>query len=344
MTLFDHPELLNLVWLLALYCLLICLGWKRLNSRLQSYGGHRVKFLMSHQPSRTLFTLKGLSVLIALLMMIIALARPRWGFEWKKLPQGGSDLMVLMDLSESMLAADVSPSRLERAKRELIDLLRMLQGDRFGLVAFAGIPFVQCPLTTDYQMAETFIGKLRPELIPAQGTDLGAAIRMGLKALEKGGSEESQSRAMILITDGEDQDGQALAEAAKAREKGVRIFVIGIGQPEGAPIPLPDGGLKQDRQGNVVITKLDEASLEKIALETQGLYVRSTSSGLDLEQIYHKGIRAHLTDQKQGELRQKVPTERFRYFVLPAILLLMGDCLFCAYRRKDDEEEEDQGV
>ena len=200
MIFFDHPELLNLAWLLPFMILLIRAGWLRMARRFQAIGGGRFEQLISHQPSQLRYSLKGIMLILAVALIFVALARPRWGFEWKEIPRGGSDLMVVLDLSSSMLATDIPPSRLERAKREIIDLLRLLEGDRLGIVAFAGIPFVQCPLTTDYRMAEMFVRNLSTSLIPVQGTDLGAAISTGISALEKGGDGDSQSRAIVLIT------------------------------------------------------------------------------------------------------------------------------------------------
>ena len=336
---FDNPNLLGAMWAIPLLGFVLWQAFRNQSARLNLYGGGRLQDLLSHKFSRSQNICKAALFLTAVLLLIGAASRPKWDFEWQEVPTGGNDLMVVLDLSSSMLANDIQPSRLERAKREIIDLLNMLEGDRLGLVAFAGIPFVQCPLTSDYRMAEIFVRNLDTSLMPVQGTDLGAAIRKTVEALEKGSEADSEGQAMILITDGEDQNGQGLAEARKAKEKGIKIFVIGIGQLEGAPIPVPGGGFKKDRQGNMVISKLDEPSLEKIALETGGTYVRSTTGDFDLDIIYHQGIRKQLTDQSRGELRQKIWYERFQWFLLPAILLLMAELLVSGYRPKSVDED-----
>lgn len=341
---FDHPEALIALWLLPLLAFIL---WKSLRSqitRLKLYGGGRLQDLLSHKISRRRSGLKSTMILIAVTLLIIAASRPQWGFEWREVPQGGTDLMVALDVSTSMLANDIPPSRLERAKREIIDLLNMLEGDRLGIVAFAGIPFVQCPLTTDHKMIEIFVKNIDTNLIPVQGTDLGAAIKSSVSALEKGSESESDGKALILITDGEDQDGKALAEAKIAKEKGIRIFVIGIGKKDGAPIPIPGGGYKKDKYGNMIISKLDEESLEKIAIETGGTYVRSTTGDLDLDVIYRNGIRKELKDQNRGELRQKIWHERFQWPLGSAIIILMLEILISGYKPKHTNSERSSNI
>ncbi|MDH5459196.1 MAG: VWA domain-containing protein, partial [Nitrospinota bacterium] len=174
-----------------------------------------------------------------LAFLMIALAQPRWGFQWEDLKQRGVDIIVALDVSNSMRATDIKPSRLERAKHKVADLLRMLKGDRVGLVAFAGTSFLHCPLTLDYQAAEMFLGALDTDLIPVQGTALGHAIETSIQAFS---TVEKKSKAILLITDGEDHGGTVLKALQLAQKEGVKIFVIGIGQEEGVPVPDPSGG------------------------------------------------------------------------------------------------------
>ncbi|MCB1034866.1 MAG: VWA domain-containing protein, partial [Acidobacteria bacterium] len=172
--------------------------------------------------------------------MVLALAEPKYGFTWEEVKREGVDIVVALDVSDSMLVEDAESggklSRLERAKREITDLLRLMEGDRIGLVAFAGTAFVECPLTLDYGAAEIFLGAIDTDLIPVKGTALGDAIRTSLAAFE---GAAQPSRAIVLITDGEDHGGDAVKAAAEARPAGVRIFAIGIVRDEGAPIPAP---------------------------------------------------------------------------------------------------------
>ena len=319
---FANSEHFLWLWLLPLGALILAFEHRRITRRLGAYS-KRLSELLSHEWSWGRSFIKALLFLAALGLIICALARPRWGFEWRELPRGGVDIMVVLDLSQSMLATDIKPSRLERAKRELIDLVNMLQGDRIGIVAFAGVPFVQTPLTVDYRLAQTFITQLNPDLIPVPGTDLGAAISKASKHLVQAATGDSQGKAIILITDGEDQGGNALRAAKEAHQAGIRIYAIGIGDPQGAPIPAQDGGFKKDSDGNVVLSKLDTSTLIAITDASGGMYVRSTSGDLDLDRIYRQGIRKVLAPENYGVSRQKVWHERFWLFVLFALLTLL---------------------
>ena len=228
---------------------------------------------------------KTIFVVLAILFLILALTRPRRGYEWENIHQRGVDVIVALDVSSSMLAEDIKPNRLERAKRKISDLLDMMEGERCGHVAFAGTSFVQCPLTLDYGAARLFLSAIDTQLIPVQGTALGNAIKTSVKAFR---SQEKKSKALILITDGEDQTGKALSAAKLAGDQGVKIYTIGIGGEIGAPIPNHSGagGFRKNQQGEVILSKLDETTLQQIALETGGSYVRSVTGDIDFNTIY----------------------------------------------------------
>lgn len=271
---------------------------------------------------------------LGLLCLVVALMEPKWGFRWEEVKRRGVDVMVALDVSDSMLVEDAQEggglTRLERAKREIADLLRMMDGDRVGLVAFAGAAFLECPLTLDYGAAEVFLGAIDTDLIPVKGTAIDEAMRVTLDAFEK---SASKSKAMILITDGEDHSGAAVALAEKAQEAGVRIFTIGIGRDEGSPIPSPDGGFRRDRRGDLILSKLDETTLQKIALATGGAYVRSVTGDVDLEKVYTQGIKASLEDQELGSTRQQRWEHRFQWFLALAILLLAAEAVISDRRQ-----------
>ena len=232
-----------------------------------------------------------------------------------------------------MLAEDIKPNRLERAKRKISDLLDMLRGDRVGLVAFAGTSFVQCPLTLDYSAVRIFLNAIDTDLIPVQGTALGDALRMSVKAFR---TEEKKSKAIILITDGEDQTGQALQAAKEAREVGVKVFTIGIGKEIGAPLPNPGktGGFLKNEEGQVILTKLDETTLQKISLETGGSYVRSVTGDIDLKTIYLDQINQNLEKKKFKSERRKIWQERFQWFIFIALLFLLFEANLRARKRE----------
>ena len=267
---------------------------------------------------------KAAMIVLAVSLGILALAEPKYGFTWEEVKRRGVDIIIALDVSDSMLVEDVEQegklSRLERAKREITDLLRLLQGDRIGLVAFAGVAFVECPLTLDYRAAELFLDNIDTELIPIKGTSLGNALETSLEAF---GGAGHNSQAIILITDGEDHEGNALKVAELAKERGVKIFPIGIGRAEGSPIPDASGHLRRDPQGELVLSRLDEPTLQKMALVTGGRYVRSITGDVDLEQIYVKGIKAGMDDQELGSKRRQRWEARFQWFLGICIGLLM---------------------
>ena len=319
---FQHPESLLLLWALPFLLGLLVYQHRSRAKNWKQIASSRFSELLTHRWRPQRAWSKMLCLVLAWTFLVFALARPRWGFEWKDVPKGGIDLMVALDLSTSMLATDISPSRLERSKREMIDLLSLLQGDRIGIVAFAGEAFVQCPLTQDYRMAKMFISQLDVNLMPVQGTAVGSAIKKSIDSLEKASPEESQGKAILLITDGEDHGTNPLEMAKLAKEKGIRIFAIGIGSEEGAPIPLEKGGFKKDAAGNVIVSRLDAKTLEEIATLTGAQYLRSTTGSFELETIYKKGIRGELPDQAYGTTRQKIWYERFPWFLLVALFFL----------------------
>jgi Ca-activated chloride channel family protein len=254
-----------------------------------------------------------------LVFLMVALAQPRWGFQWEDLKQTGVDIVVALDVSNSMRATDIKPSRLERAKHKVADLLRMLKGDRVGLVAFAGTSFLHCPLTLDYQAAEMFLGALDTDLIPVQGTALGHAIETSIQAFS---AVEKKSKAILLITDGEDHGGTVLKALQLAQKEGVKIFVIGIGQEEGVPVPDPSGGLKRNQSGEIVLSKINEPLLEKIAVESGGTYVRSVHGDMDLRTIYLDQIQQSMEKKELKSSRRKHWTERFQWLIFAGLICL----------------------
>jgi len=197
----------------------------------------------------------------------------------------------------------------------------MLEGDRIGLVTFAGTSFVQCPLTLDYGACKMFLDHIDTDLIPVPGTAIAGVIRTSLKSFIKG---ERKSKALILITDGEDHEGEPVDAAREAKKEGIKIFPIGVGREGGAPIPLKSGsgGFKKDRRGDMIITHLDEVTLQKIALETGGSYVRSVTGDMDLDKIYLEGIRQHVEQKQLKSTRKRRWEERFQWFVFFALLFI----------------------
>ena len=268
-------------------------------------------------------------IIFAVVFLILALSQPRWGYYWKDLEQKGVDIVIALDVSSSMLAQDIKPNRLERAKYKIMDLLNMLEGDRVGLVAFAGTSYLQCPLTLDYSATRIFLNAIDTELIPVPGTAIGHAIRTSVKAFN---TQDTRSRAIILITDGEDHTGDAIQSANWAKEHKTKIFAIGIGNNIGAPIPDPKpgaSGFKKDKDGEVILTKLDEPTLKQMALQTGGSYVRSVSGDMDLKKLYLENIKHKVESKEIKTERKRVWEERFQWMIFAALL-----CLTVKYIRK----------
>jgi Ca-activated chloride channel family protein len=272
-------------------------------------------------------------LIATVLFAVISLTRPQWGFEWREVKRKGVDIFVLLDVSKSMLAEDVRPNRLSQAKFAVEDLLQKLEGDRIGLIAFAGTAFVQCPLTIDYDAFRMTLRDADPKIIPRGGTALAAAVRTALKGFEAG---ESGDRAMVIITDGEQTEGEIADVAAEANREGVRVYTIGVGTSEGELIPIRSDqaamDFVKDSAGKVVKSRLDEEPLKKLALDTQGIYVRSAAGDFGMDTIYEKGI-ARLQRKEQDARLQKRHFEQFQWPLAIALAFLLMEGFIIDRRR-----------
>ncbi|WP_320040179.1 VWA domain-containing protein [uncultured Desulfobacter sp.] len=325
---FDHPNILFFLWGLVPLAGLLVYGISRHKKILARYAQaamfDHILPGFSYGPKWT----KAVMAVFATGFAVVAMAGPLAGYRWEKTTQKGVDIMIALDCSRSMLAQDVSPTRLTRAKREIIDLTRLMHSDRAGLVAFSGAAVLQCPLTLDYNAFGIFLDALNPDYLPVGGTDLTAALETCYNGFDP---ESTAGKAIILITDGEDTAGDeaALTKVVEkfAKEK-IRIFAIGVGDPAGAPIPAKGGGFKKDSSGNIILSKVDEIMLKKITAMTQGRYVRSVAGDMDLEQIYSGDILGTMERKQLTQGRKKVWEKRFQWFLLPCVLLLIGELLF----------------
>lgn len=290
--------------------------------------------LVAHRYSRPLALVRSLCFVATFILIVFALARPRLGFNWQERPKGGTDILLVVDVSKSMLATDLKPNRLERAKREIKDLLLLLKGDRVGYLPFAGKSFIQLPLTDDYKMAELFLDNITEDLISSGGTNIAEALELATTSLTKSAAYNSEGKVVLLITDGEDHSGKLMAAAKEAKSKGIKVFVVGIGSPEGAPLLLPDGSYLKDSSGNVVVSKLAENDLAQVAELTGGIYVRSVAGDIDLERIYTNGIRSSGDKNAYGDARQKIWNEVFQWFIGGALFFLVLGFFISPYRLK----------
>ncbi|MBD3379693.1 MAG: VWA domain-containing protein [Candidatus Omnitrophica bacterium] len=269
----------------------------------------------------------------ALLFMALSLMRPQWGFRWQEVKRKGLDILVALDTSNSMLAEDVAPNRIERSRLAIKDLVKKLHGDRIGLIVFSGTAFLQCPLTVDYNGFMLSLNDVSVESIPVGGTSIARAIYTAIDSYE-GGTQDQ--KVLIIITDGEDLEGglEKAVQAAKARN--IRIYCVGIGTPEGELIPVTDGSGKtvflKDEQGNVVKTRLVEDTLKRMALETGGIYVRASGAEFGLDLIYEKG----LSQMEKRDFESKMQKQYFDRFQLPlafALFLILAE-VFVSEKKK----------
>ena len=270
-------------------------------------------------------TVKKILLLVAIACCFVALARPQYGVKWVEVKRKGIDILFAVDTSKSMLAQDVRPNRLQRAKYGILDFIGQLEGDRVGLMPFAGSAFLMCPLTIDYSAFESSLEAIDTAIIPKGGTDLAAAIEEAEAVL----SNEANHKILVLITDGENLQGGAMIAAEVAAEKGMTIYTVGVGTREGELIPISRNGktgFVKDESGKFITSQLDESSLSKIAEVTSGLYVPLGVSGEGLQAIYEKKLSL-IPKEELAEKRHKIPLERFVWPLAAAVVLLMFEFL-----------------
>ncbi|MFO7620880.1 MAG: VWA domain-containing protein [Bacteroidales bacterium] len=322
---FANPDFLYLLLLLPVMLILFIINSIRRNRALRRLGKSELVNGLVPELSGTRPYVKFLLQLIALLSAVIMLARPQFGSKIEEIRKQGVEVIIALDVSNSMLAEDIQPDRLTRAKQAISRLVDNLEDDKIGLIVFAGDAYTQLPVTTDYVSAKMFLSVINPDMVPRQGTAIGSAISLGIRSFSPG---EDKSKALIIITDGENHEDDPLAAASEASEKGVIIHTIGIGSAEGVPIRMTVSGRTdylKDAGGNTVITRLDEDILRKIAISTGGNYVRASSTNIGLDQIW-----GEIRKMKKDELESAMYTEyndQFPVFAAIALLFLIADFL-----------------
>lgn len=326
---FAHIELL---WLLLAVPALIGLHiWmtRRKRRQLEAFGDPELVQELMPNASRVRPHVKFSMQLLALVLLIVGIARPQYGTKEQTVKRQGIEVMVALDISNSMLAEDVAPSRLEKAKQMLSKMVDDMVDDKLGLVVFAGDAFTQIPITCDYVSAKMYLQSITPDLIPAQGTAIGKAIHTSMQGF--GAEDTEKSRAIILITDGENHEDDAQAAAKAAKEKGIHVFVVGIGKPEGSPIPDGHGGYKKDKSGQTVVSRLSEEMCKEVAAAGGGMYVRADNSN-----SANRALQKELDKLGKQEIETKVFTdynEQYQSFVLLALLVLVVE--FFIFGRKN---------
>jgi len=325
----------NWLWTLAILPLLVLLyaqAERRSAIKLREFVSPRLLPQLAGNVDRVRRAIRFAFVLLALALAIGALAKPRWGYTYEDVKRRGLDLLFAVDTSRSMLSNDVAPNRLERVKLAAQDLITDLQGDRVGLIAFAGRAFLQAPLTIDYDAAVESINDLDTKTIPEGGTNIGEAIALATQTF---GKSAMGNRALIIFTDGEELSGDAVNEAKKAADAGVKIFTIGVGTAQGSLIPVEgkgEGGFVKDAKGQVVKSKLDENRLREIAQATGGMYLHLESGPQTMRQLYTEGLSKLKTAEIDARLSSR-PIERYEWPLAGAIVALIAS-LFINDRKR----------
>lgn len=322
---FASQNMLYLLILCLIFIVLLFFYARRRKQNLARFGAWNLVKELAPQFSKKSPIYKALFLIGALFFLILALARPQFGERKEVVRKEGIEIMIALDISNSMLAEDIAPNRLERAKYALNQLVENLKNDKLGLVVFAGNAFVQLPMTHDYSAAKLFVSTISTDLISEQGTSISSAINLAATSFT---SDSDIGKAIIIITDGEDHESDASLAAKKANEKGIQVFTIGMGLEKGAPIPLPQqsSGFIKDKDGNTVISKLNPKYLKKIAKAANGTYIQASNTNIGLNDILNEINR--LNTEKYESTEFTAHAEQFQYFIGIAILLLIIGILF----------------
>jgi Ca-activated chloride channel homolog len=318
---FGNPEQFLLLLLLPLFTGFFLWAYQQKKSALDRFAAPSLARKLTPGSSFPRQVIRWTLLAAAFLFLVFALVRPRFGVKMEMFERRGIDLMVALDISESMLAEDIPPNRLERAKFEIARLLDLLKGDRAGLIVFAGESYVQCPLTLDYGAAKMFLDAVSTGWVQIQGTALADAIKQAADAFR---SKEHKYKVLVLISDGEDNEGNAVEAAKAAAGEGIIIYTVGVGSESGVPIPVSKGAgsvvYKKDKSGNLVMTRLDPVTLEKIAIEGHGKYFNA-GTDLDLSRIMAEIER--MEKKELGSSRLNIYEERYQIFLFLAFALLL---------------------
>lgn len=313
--------------------LLACIGLillfrfmqKRRQAALEKFAAHQLIDRLTRNVSGSRRRYKNILLLLAVFMCFTALARPQYGFQWVDVKRKGIDLLFALDTSKSMLAEDIKPNRLKRAHLAILDFVQQLEGDRVGLLPFAGSAYLMCPLTLDYEAFENSLSAITAGIIPRGGTNIATVIDMAVETL----NNAANHKILIILTDGENLEGNAIKAAEEAAKQGLTIYTVGVGTSEGELIPNTDGdgkGFIKDQHGNFVTSRLDEKNLAAIAEKSNGLYVPLGPGGEGLETIYQQKL-ALIPKEELAERRHKLPIDRFEWPLAAALFFLILELL-----------------
>ena len=321
---FEYPEVLYLLILLPLLVAVYLYTNYRRRQKIRLYGDPELLKALMPTVSKYRPDVKFWLTFAAFTLLIFVLARPQFGSKMETVKRSGVEAVIALDISNSMLAEDVAPSRLDKAKKLISRLVDTFNNDKVGLNVFAGDAFTQLPITSDYVSAKMFLESITPELIDIQGTDIGAAIRLAMKSFTP---KEDVGRAIVVITDGENHEGGAVEAAKAAAEKNMKVFILGVGSPKGAPIPVKRGSndYRRDQDGKVIVTALNEKMCQEIAQAGNGVYIRVDNTN-SAERILNEEIGKLSKSDVESQVFTEFD-EQFQAIAWIVLLLLVGEML-----------------
>ena len=334
MEMFRFGNIEYLWGLLIIPLLILIFIWSRIARKraLKKFGKQEILGQLMPFSSKNRPVFKFVLLMLALAFFIVGIARPQFGSKLKTVKREGVELIIALDVSNSMMAEDIQPNRLERAKRAIARLVDRLNDDKIGLIVFAGDAYTQLPITSDYNSAKLFLNSVNTQIVPKQGTAIGAAINLAMNSFTP---EGEANKAIIIITDGENHEDDAVSAANDALEKGIIVHTIGMGLPSGSPIPVLRSGQTdylKDREGNVVITKLNEPMLEQIAAAGEGIYVRANNAQVGLNALFDE-----INKLEKQEMEPRTYSEyddQFQYFFAAGLLLLLLEFVILERKNK----------
>lgn len=327
-----NPEYLYA--LIVIPALIVFFWYSRIKRRkaLALFGQKDILSVLMPNVSSVRPVFKFIVLLLALASIIVGIARPQFGSKLKTEKRNGIELIIALDVSNSMMAEDIQPSRLERSKRAISQLVDKLSNDKIGLIVFAGEAYTQLPITADYVSAKLFLSSISPEMVPTQGTAIGSAIELGMKSFNP---QFAGSKAMIIITDGENHEDDAIGAATEAAKQGIIVYTLGMGLPQGGPIPENSNGFKtfrKDKSGNFIVTKLDEPMLQKIAEAGKGAYIRANNAQVGLNNLL-----SEVNKMEKSELESQIYADyadQFQYFIGLGLILILLDFMILERQNK----------
>ncbi len=312
---FENPAFLYLLIIIPVFILIRLLGIRKRKRKLKKFGDIELVKQLMPDVSYSRRALKFWLMMAALALIIVMLARPQMGTKISQEKRSGIEVIISLDISNSMRAEDVVPSRLDKSKMLIENMVDNFTNDKVGLVVFAGDAFIQLPITSDYVSAKMFLQNVDPSLIATQGTDLAGAIDLSSKSFTQ---QDKVGRAILIITDGEDHEGGAIEAAKKARKNGIRVFVLGVGSPKGSPVPDGNGGYMKDNTGQEVMSALNEDMCKQIAEAGGGAYIHVDNTSLAQRQLNDE-----LTRLQKGDLSSVIYSEYDEQFQAVGILVLL---------------------